>query len=51
MVLKSIVEETVKSGFNSCSINLNPAAAVKDKLLMIVEESGVGKQQVPRDRG
>lgn len=52
MVLKSIVEETVKSGFDSCSINLNPSAAVKDKLLMIVEESGVmGKQQVPRDRG
>ncbi len=53
MILKSIVEETVKSGFDSCSINLMPAAQVPDELLMIVEESGTTgmKQQVPRDRG
>jgi hypothetical protein len=51
MVLKSIVEETVKSGFDSCSINLMPAAEVPDELLMIVEETGAGKAQVPRDRG
>jgi hypothetical protein len=53
MILKSIVEETVKSGFDSCSINLSPAAQVPDELLMIIEESGMTgmKQQVPRDRG
>jgi hypothetical protein len=50
--LRSIIEETVKAGFESCSINLTPAADVPDELLMIVEEDGVtGVQQVPRDRG
>jgi hypothetical protein len=49
--LREVVEETVRMGFESCSINLTPAADVPDELLMIVEETGVGKQQVPRDRG
>ena len=50
--LRTIVEETVKRGFDSCSINLTPAADVPDELLLIVEESGVdGVQQVPRDLG
>ncbi|MDH5675002.1 MAG: VWA domain-containing protein [Myxococcales bacterium] len=51
-VLSQVVSETVTAGFNSCSITLNPAADVPDKLLMIVEETGiVGEQQVPRDFG
>jgi hypothetical protein len=39
--LKDVVSSTVKMGFDSCSINLNPAADPADKLLMVVEENGV----------
>ena len=50
--LQSIVYETVSMGFNSCNIDLKPAAVVPEKLLMIVHEPGVAqKQQVPRDFG
>jgi hypothetical protein len=49
--LREVVQETVSMGFESCSINLTPAADVPDELLMIVEEPGVGEQQVPRDLG
>jgi len=50
--LQSIVSETVKTGFNTCTINLTPAAEAPEKLLMIVEEPGMPeKQQVPRDFG
>jgi hypothetical protein len=39
--LKEVVSETVKkAGFNSCSINLTPAADPVEKLQMVVEESG-----------
>jgi hypothetical protein len=51
MKLREIVQETVKTGFNSCSMKLTPVPAVPDELLMIVNEPGVGVQQVPRDRG
>jgi hypothetical protein len=39
--LKEVVSETVKMGFDSCSINLKPAADPADKLLMVVEEKGM----------
>jgi hypothetical protein len=50
MKLREIATETVKSGFNSCSIGLNPAAEVPEKLLMIVEENGM-RLNVPHDAG
>lgn len=49
--LREVVQETVEMGFDSCSITLNPAADVPDELLMIVEEPGVGVQQVERSSG
>jgi hypothetical protein len=49
--LREIVQEQVSTGFNSCSMNLNPVPDLPDELLMIVDEPGVGVQQVPRDRG
>jgi hypothetical protein len=49
--LSAIVEETVKTGFNSCSMSLSPVPDVPDELLLIVDEPGAGVQQVPRDRG
>ena len=52
--LAMIVSETVQmnAGFNSCEIDLSPAAQVPDKLLMIVEEPGAAeKRQVPRSFG
>lgn len=49
--LTSIVQETVRQGFNSCSMALNPAADVPDELLMIVDEPGVGRQRVERTNG
>jgi hypothetical protein len=50
MKLREVVQETVRTGFNSCSINLTPAADLPDELLMLVEENGL-TQQVPRDAG
>jgi hypothetical protein len=41
MKLREVVNSTVKMGFDSCSINLKPAADPADKLLMVVEENGV----------
>jgi hypothetical protein len=45
--LKELVGETIKMGFDSCSINLTPAADPADKLQMVVEENGV-RQRVER---
>jgi hypothetical protein len=45
--LKEVVSETVKAGFNSCSINLKPAADPVEKLQMVVEENGK-RQKVDR---
>jgi hypothetical protein len=39
--LREVVSETVKMGFDSCSINLKPAADPVEKLLMVVEENGM----------
>jgi hypothetical protein len=50
MKLREVVEETIKSGFNSCSISLNPAANPPEKLLMLVEEGGM-LQNVPHEAG
>jgi hypothetical protein len=49
--LREVVQETVEMGFDSCSIQLTPAADVPDELLMIVEEPGIGVQQVARSSG
>jgi len=38
--LREVVSETVKMGFDSCSINLKPAADPVEKLQMVVEENG-----------
>jgi hypothetical protein len=38
--LREVVSQTVKMGFDSCSINLKPAADPVDKLQMVVEENG-----------
>jgi hypothetical protein len=46
--LKEVVKETVKSKFDSCSINLTPAADPADKLQMVVVEAATDmKSQVP----
>ncbi|HKU38749.1 MAG TPA: vWA domain-containing protein [Polyangiales bacterium] len=45
--LKEVVSETVKTGFDSCAINLKPAADPVDKLQMVVEENGM-RQKVSR---
>jgi hypothetical protein len=47
--LREVVQETVKTKFDSCSINLTPAADPADKLQMVVVEAGSSeKNQVPR---
>jgi hypothetical protein len=45
--LREVVNETVKMGFDSCSINLKPAADPVEKLQMVVEENGM-RQKVAR---
>jgi hypothetical protein len=50
MKLREIATETVMSGFDSCSIGLNPAAEAPDKLMMIVEENGM-RLNVPHEAG
>jgi hypothetical protein len=50
--LKEVVQETVKSKFDSCSINLMPAADPIDKLQMVVIEAkdmSMTKSQVPHE--
>jgi len=51
MKLREAVQETVKQGFNSCSITLTPAAIPPEKLLMIVEETSGMRQNVPHEAG
>jgi hypothetical protein len=51
MKLREVVQETVKSGFNSCAITLTPAANPPEKLLMIVEETSGMRQNVPHEAG
>jgi hypothetical protein len=41
MQLRALASDTIKMGFDSCSINLTPAADPTDKLQMVVEENGV----------
>src|SRR5688572_16205501 len=46
--LRSLVQQTMKTVFDSCSISLTPAADPADKLLMVVVESkDNSKHQVP----
>jgi len=49
--LQEIVQSTVKMGFDSCTLTLDPPAMVPDKLHVVVDEPMVGKQDVPRDLG
>ena len=46
--LQEIVSSTVRSGIDSCSIDLNPPAEVPDKLHLVVTQNGTD-QDVPRD--
>ena len=48
--LREVVQETIKTGFEACSMNLTPAANPPEELLMLVEENGL-RQQVPHDAG
>lgn len=48
--LETIVSSTVQSGFDSCSITLNPPAAVPDKLQLTVVENGM-ELEVQRNLG
>lgn len=48
--LRSIAQQTVRSGFNSCEIALNPATEVPDKLRMVVVVDGQ-EREVPRQLG
>ncbi|MDD9940382.1 MAG: VWA domain-containing protein [Myxococcales bacterium] len=50
MKLREVLQETIKTGFEACSMNLTPAANPPDELLMIVDENGL-RQQVPHDAG
>jgi hypothetical protein len=45
--IQDIVLQTVKVGFDSCTINLTPAADVPEKLRMVVKENGM-EFEVPR---
>lgn len=46
--LRTLVQETMKTSFDSCSIHLTPAADPADKLLMVVVEAkDNSKHQVP----
>ena len=46
--LREIATETVRSGFDSCEIKLNPATQVPEKLHLVVTENGM-KADVKRD--
>lgn len=48
--LRSIAQDTVRSGFDSCEIALNPATEVPDKLRLIVTVDGQDRD-VPRQLG
>jgi len=49
--LAEIVLSTVKQGFDSCTLTLDPAADLPEKLNIVVNEPGVGDQYIPRDLG
>jgi len=49
--INEIVQSTVKMGFDSCTLTLDPPAAVPEKLHVVVEEPMVGEQLIPRDLG
>jgi hypothetical protein len=54
MVLKQVVEEQVSMGFNSCSIDLDPAADPVDKLQLVATEQVMGtatEEAVAHDLG
>jgi hypothetical protein len=50
MKLREIATETVMQGFETCTFDLDPAAEVPDKLLMIAQEGGM-RQNVPHVAG
>lgn len=49
--INEIVLSTVKSGFDSCTLNLDPPAQVVDKLQIIVNDTTAGPAYIPRDLG
>ncbi|MGD8861919.1 MAG: vWA domain-containing protein [Myxococcales bacterium] len=50
MRLRSIAQETIQAGFDSCNFDLTPPAEVPDKLHLVVTENGTD-QDVPRELG
>lgn len=48
MRLREILSETIRTGIDSCTIDLMPPAEAPDKLHLVVTESGVD-QDVPRE--
>ncbi len=53
MKMADIVQQTISSGFDSCSIDLMPATTVPDKLQLVVEEASMQGvlENVPHDLG
>jgi hypothetical protein len=49
--LNEIVLSTVKMGFDSCTLSLDPPAQVVEKQQVIVNEPTVGDSYIPRDLG
>jgi hypothetical protein len=49
--LNEIVQSTVKMGFDSCELHLDPPAALPDKLHVVAEIPMMGAQLIPRDAG
>jgi hypothetical protein len=49
--LNEIVLSTVKSGFDSCTLVLDPVAEVADKLQIVVSDVMAGPAYIPRDLG
>lgn len=50
MKLREVVQEQVKTAFDSCTITLSPPAMVPDELHLVVVEKGV-RQEAARDLG
>lgn len=49
--INEIVLSTVRSGFNSCVLSLDPPAAVVEKLQIVVNDVNAGPAYIPKDLG
>jgi hypothetical protein len=48
MRLNAVFTSTIRAGFDSCTMNLDPPAAAPEKLHLVATQNGV-EQDVPRD--